>query len=259
MPAGLALLSLEGRRALVTGAGTGLGRQMALGLAEAGAALTICGRREQPLLESAELARQFGVEVTVSPADVTDESDLRRLIAFAGQVDILVNNAGLAPNQLWQTVTLNEWRSVMALNLDAPFRLIQLLAPTMMERGWGRIVNVSSIYGSFGGDPDRYPSGWDVPAYFASKHALNGVTRYLAPRLARHGVCINSLSPGAFESEQNEELLSDETRAAMVRNTPARRMGGMDDLKAAVVFLASPGSAFVTGQVLFVDGGWTTI
>ncbi len=259
MSTGLALLSLEGRRALVTGAGTGLGRQMALGLAEAGASLTICGRREQPLLESADLAGQFGVEVAVSPADVTDERDLRRLLERAGTVDILVNNAGLALNQVWQDVTLDEFRSVMALNLEAPFRLIQLLAPTMMERGWGRIINVSSIYGSLGGDPERYPPGWDVPAYFASKHALNGITRYLAPRLAPHGVCINSLSPGAFDSEQNRELLTDETRAAMLRSTPARRMGDVDDLKAAVVFLASPGAAFVTGQILFVDGGWTVV
>lgn len=259
MSKGLALLSLEGRRALVTGAGTGLGRQMALGLAEAGASLTICGRREQPLLESADLARQFGVDVAVSPADVTDEHDLRQLVECAGRVDILVNNAGLAPNQPWQEVTLKEWRSVMALNLEAPFRLIQLLAPKMIQLGWGRIINVSSIYGSVGGDPDRYPPGWDVPAYFASKHALNGVTRYLAPRLAPHGVCINSLSPGAFESEQNKELLTEETRAAMVRSTPMRRMGSVEDLKAAVVFLASPGAAFVTGQILFVDGGWTAI
>jgi gluconate 5-dehydrogenase len=232
---------------------------MALGLAEAGASLTICGRREQPLLDSADLARQFGVDVAVSPTDVTDESDLRQLMERAGTVDILVNNAGLAPNQPWQDVTLDEWRSVMALNLEAPFRLIQLLAPTMMERGWGRIINVSSIYGSLGGDPDRYPPGWDVPAYFASKHGLNGITRYLAPRLAPHGVCINSLSPGAFDSEQNRQLLTDETRAAMRRNTPARRMGDVNDLKAAVVFLASPGAAFVTGQILFVDGGWTVV
>src|SRR5205085_480820 len=125
------------------------------------------------------------------------------------------------------------------------------------ERRWGRIINVSSMYGSFGGDPDRYPPGWDVPSYFASKHALNGITHYLAPRLAPFGVCINSLSPGAFESEQNADLLSPEIRASMVRNTPARRMGSPDDLKAAAVFLASPGAAFVTGQTLFVDGGWT--
>lgn len=259
MSTGLALLSLEGRRALVTGAGTGLGRQMALGLAEAGASLTICGRREQPLLECAELARDFGVDVVVSPADVTDESDLQQLVGRAGTVDILVNNAGLAPNQPWLEVTRDEWRSVMALNLEAPFRLVQLLAPAMMERRWGRIINVASIYGSLGGDPDRYPPGWDVPAYFASKHALNGVTRYLAPRLAPHGVCINSLSPGAFDSEQNRGLLTEQTRAAMEQNTPARRMGDVDDLKAAVVFLASPGAAFVTGQILFVDGGWTVV
>jgi gluconate 5-dehydrogenase len=256
----LELLSLAGRRALITGAGSGLGRQMALGFAEAGSELVLCGRRRDPLEETAEQVRAHGVEALVVPADVTVEQDLQALVGAAGQVDILVNNAGLAPNQPWTEVSLEDWRDVMALNVDAPFRLCQLLVPGMIERGWGRVVNISSMYGSIGGDPDRYPPGWDVPSYFVSKHALNGLTHYLAPRLAPHGVCINSLSPGAFAgSEQNEDLLTPETLAAMLRNTPARRMGSQDDLKAAAVFLASPGAAFVTGQVLIVDGGWTVV
>lgn len=255
----LELLNLDGRRALVTGAGTGLGRQIALGYAEAGAELVICGRRRAPLEETAALAGELGADVRVVPTDVSDEEQVQALVAQAGEIDILVNNAGLAPNQPWMEVTVDAWREVMALNVEAPFRLTQLLAPPMIDRGWGRIVNVSSMYGSVGGDPDRYPAGWDVPSYFASKHALNGITRYLAPRLAPYGVCINSLSPGPFESEQNAEMLTEETRASMVRHTPARRMGGSEDLKAAAVFLGSPGAAFVTGQVLLVDGGWTVV
>ncbi len=255
----LSLLSLEGKCALVTGAGTGLGRQMALGLAEAGSDLVICGRRPAPLEDCAQQARKFGVEVRVVPADVTVEADLQNLLAQAGKVDILVNNAGagdlLKP---WAEITLEEWRSVMALNLDAPFRLCQLFAPPMMERRWGRIINISSIYGIVGGDPSRYPGlDWDVPAYFASKHGLNGITHYLAPRLAPYGVCINSLAPGMFATEQTESMLSRAVLDRLVDGTPMRRMGNFDDLKAAIVFLASPGSAFVTGQILVIDGGWT--
>jgi NAD(P)-dependent dehydrogenase (short-subunit alcohol dehydrogenase family) len=255
----LKLLSLDGLRALVTGAGTGLGKQMALGLAEAGASLVICGRRQVPLEETAAAARAFGVEVEVIPTDVTVETDVQALFDGAGHIDILVNNAGSGgPFRPWTDVTSEEWRSVLALNLDAPFRLIQLFAPQMMERRWGRIINISSIYGIVGADPSRYPGlGWDIPAYFASKFGLNGVTHYLAPRLAPFGVCINSLCPGMFASEQTEQMLSQAVVDRLIDGTPARRMGGCDDLKATVVYLASPGSAFVTGQNLVVDGGWT--
>lgn len=254
----LELLSLAGKTALVTGAGTGLGLQMALGLAEAGANLVVCGRRVAPLEDCATQARRFGVTVKVIPADVTVEADVQRLKAEAGQVDILVNNAGFGMQGKWTEVTLDEWREVMALNLDAPFRLIQLFAPPMMKQGWGRIINIASIYGSVSGDARRYPGlDWDVPSYFVSKHGLHGITHYLAPRLAPYGVCINSLSPGMFPSEQNEDKLTVEVKAALIDGTPMQRLGETDDLKAAVVFLASPGAKFMTGQDVIVDGGWT--
>ncbi len=259
---GLALLSLEGRRALVTGAGGGLGRQMALGLAEAGADLVICGRRAAALDTSARMIREeHGREVVTIAADITVEDDVQRIGALAGRVDILLNNAGIGPNQQWAEVTLAEWRTAFALNVDAQFRLIQLLAPPMMERGWGRIINVASVYGKMGGNPALYPGlDWDVPSYFASKHAVHGVTHYLAPRLAKHGVTINSLSPGGFAgSEQNEAsgMGSEEMLRVFHDAVPMGRMGGADDLKGAAVFLASPASAYVTGQDLVVDGGWT--
>lgn len=258
---GLALLSLQGRRALVTGGGGGLGRQMALGFAEAGADLVICGRRADALERSAELLRPFGGEVVTVAVDVTVEEDVLRLGEAAGAVDILLNNAGIGPNQRWQDVPLAEWRRAFSLNVDAQFRLIQLFAPGMMERGWGRIINVASVYGKMGGNPDLYPGlDWDVPSYFASKHAVHGVTHYLAPRLAKHGVTINSLSPGGFAgSEQNEAsgMGTDEMLRVFHAAVPAGRMGGPEDLKGAAVFLASPGSAYVTGQDLVVDGGWT--
>ncbi len=255
---GLKLLELEGRRALVTGAGSGLGRQMALALAEAGAELIICGRRVDALEESAAQIRQINPAVTVIPTDITDEPQVQALRERAGQVDILVNNAGIAKLGDWTQVSLEDWRALMATNVDAPFRLCQVFAPPMMERGWGRIVNVSSIYGKVGGDPSRYPGvAWDVPAYFTSKHALHGITHYLAPRLAPHGVCINSLSPGMFPSEQTYKVLGPQVVERLIDGTPMKRLGTDDDLKAAIVFMVSPGAKFFTGQDVVVDGGWT--
>ena len=129
----------------------------------------------------------------------------------------------------------------------------------MKRRGWGRIINVSSIYGSLAGDPSRYPGlDWDVPSYFASKHGLHGVTRYLAGLLAPHRVCVNTLSPGMFpNTDQNESMVSADLLERLIDGTPMKRVGDDEDLKAAVVFLASPGAKFVTGQDLVVDGGWS--
>jgi NAD(P)-dependent dehydrogenase (short-subunit alcohol dehydrogenase family) len=255
----LTSLSLEGLRALVTGAGTGLGLQFAQGLAEAGADLVICGRRPAPLEAAARELRQLGADVQVIQADVTNEPDLARLLAEAGRVDILVNNAGGGEIKPWRAVSRADWDRLMDVNVWAPFRLIQLFAPPMMERRWGRIINVSSIYGLVGGDPSRYPGvEWDNVPYFASKHGLQGLTHALAPRLAPYGVSVNSLCPGMFpNTENNAGLLSPELEAALIAGTPMRRVGDDLDLKAAVVFLASPGSKFMTGQSLVVDGGWT--
>ncbi|HEY7073194.1 MAG TPA: SDR family oxidoreductase [Acidimicrobiales bacterium] len=255
---GLHLLELGGLRALVTGAGTGLGRQVATGLAEAGADLVVCGRRQEPLEHCADEARRLGADVRVISADVTTEDGVEALRAGAGRVDILVNNAGTNRLQPWAEVSMEDWRALLALDLEAPFRLCQVFGPPMVERGWGRIINVVSVYGSVAGDPARYPGlAWDIPGYVVAKHGLHGLTRYLGARLAKHGVCVNSLSPGMFPTEGNRERLTPAVRDALVAGTPAERLGEDDDLKAAAVFLASPGARFVVGQNLVVDGGWT--
>jgi NAD(P)-dependent dehydrogenase (short-subunit alcohol dehydrogenase family) len=256
---GLALLSLEGKRALVTGGGVGLGHHMALGLAEAGADLVLVGRRREYLDNAATEARAFGREATVIPADITVESDLQAVLAGAGRIDILLNNAGIGLLRPWDTITRDEWKSVMDLNVDAMWRLCQLFAPPMLERGWGRIINISSVYGLISGDPKRYPAdlAWDNPAYVVSKHAVEGITHYLGTRFAARGVTVNSICPGMFPSEQPTLVLSGDWQKALVDNTPAARLGEFEDLKAAAVFLASPGASFVTGQSIVVDGGWT--
>jgi NAD(P)-dependent dehydrogenase (short-subunit alcohol dehydrogenase family) len=266
---GLRLLSLEGKRALVTGAGTGLGRSLARGLAEAGAEVVICGRRPEMLEETARFIRAEGGTAEIVVADVTGEDDVRRLQEAAGRIDILVNNAGIAPNDQWTTVSLDAWRAVLEVNLIAPFRLCQAFAPAMMERGWGRIVNIGSVYGGIAGKPFLYPPDWDPSSYFASKHGIHGITRYLSVRLAPHGVCINSLSPGGVITTDHEAKAAEgrtdawkEAEAERIAHfaqteVPAGRIGGEDDYTAPVVFLSSPGAKYITGQNVIVDGGWT--
>jgi NAD(P)-dependent dehydrogenase (short-subunit alcohol dehydrogenase family) len=255
---GLSALSLEGLRALVTGAGSGLGRQLALGLAEAGASVVLCGRRADAIEATAQLVSNRGGTARVLRADVTREEDVLRLAQEAGRIDILVNNAGVSRIQAWDSVSMEEWREVMALNVDAPFRLCQLFVPAMIERGWGRVINVGSVYGTQSGDPRNYPDmAWDLPGYVVSKHALVGMTRYLATTLANDGVCVNMISPGMFPTEGNERRLTTEIRSKLAEATPMRRLGTQDDLQAAAVFLASDGARFVTGQNVMVDGGWS--
>lgn len=258
---GLSILQLNGLNALVTGGGSGIGRQIALGFAEAGANLILVGRRLAPLEDTAERAKKFGVCSIVINCDITVEEDIKRIEENSGRVDILCNNAAAAPNAPWQTVSLAEWRSTFAINVDAMFRLCQIYAPKMMENRYGRIINISSVYGSMGGNPALYPGlDWDVASYFASKHAVHGITHYLAPRLAIHNVCINTLSPGGFgASDMNADsgMGTDEQLQAFKSVCPMQRVGGHQDIAAAAVFLGSPGASYTTGHDLKVDGGWS--
>ncbi|MEN3282251.1 MAG: hypothetical protein V7607_3391 [Solirubrobacteraceae bacterium] len=250
---------LTGRRALITGGGAGLGRQMTEALAEAGAEVVICGRRVEPLEEAVATLGAAGLPVSAIPADVTKTADLERLRDGAGQVDILVNNAGYSLRDPWETVGLDAWRQVMAINVEAPLRLAQLFVPAMVERGWGRVVNVASMYGSVTGDPSLYGQlGFHAASYVTAKHAVIGLTRYLATMVGPHGVTVNALSPGSFpDTPSNAAAGANDLSEGFAERTPVKRVGNDRDLRAAIVFLASPGSAFYMGQDLIVDGGWT--
>lgn len=251
-------LPLVGRTALVTGGGTGLGRGLARALGKAGARVVICGRRKEPLDAAVEEFTALGIEVLAIQADITKDDDLDHLAETLVQVDVLVNNAGYAIRTPWHSVSRDEWREVMEINLEAPLRLTQRVTPGMIERGWGRIVNIASVYGVVAPDPARYPGqDIDVASYVASKHGLIGLTRHLAVMLAEHGVTVNAISPGMFRTEANEALVTDEVHKALVAGTPAGRLGSDTDLESAAVFIASPSSAFITGHNLIVDGGWT--
>lgn len=251
---------LSGRRALVTGGGTGIGRQFAQSLAQVGADVIICGRRRGPVqLAAEEITELGGGIVTAITADVTSEADVQRLAAAAGPVDILVNNAGYGRIGPWTQVTPEGWREVMAVNVDAPFRLSQLLVPGMVERGWGRVVNVASVYGMLVGNPYMYNQfDWDSPAYVTSKHALIGLSKYLAVRTGGTGVTVNTISPGMFPlTEANREHSTTESLERLSQFTPEGRTGEVAELASALLFLTSPESTFVTGQNIVVDGGWT--
>jgi NAD(P)-dependent dehydrogenase (short-subunit alcohol dehydrogenase family) len=252
-------IDLSGRRALVTGGGTGIGRQFTESLAGAGAHVVICGRRAEPLEQAVAEITAAGGAATAVTADVSSEDDRHRLAAAAGPVDVLVNNAGYGKLGPWTEVTPQEWREVMAVNVDAPFRLAQLLVPGMIERGWGRVINISSVYGLVTGNPFFYPDfDWDSPAYVTSKHALIGLSKYLAVRTGDTGVTVNTISPGMFPfTEANAARISAESMRRLREFTPARRPGDIEDLASALLFLASPDSSFVTGQNIVVDGGWT--
>ncbi len=251
-------VDLSGRRALVTGGGTGIGQQLARTLALAGADVVICGRRPGPLAEAAAVIEALGGTVSAVEADVTSEDDLRRLAAI-GPVDILVNNAGYGRIGPWTEVTMDGWHDVLAVNLDAPFRLSQLFVPPMVERGWGRVVNIASVYGMVTGNPYMYPQfEWDNCAYVTSKHALLGLSKYLAVRTGGTGVTVNAISPGMFPfTEANRDRSPEESLNRLRQFTPEGRTGEVRELASALLFLVSPGSTFVTGQNIVVDGGWT--
>jgi NAD(P)-dependent dehydrogenase (short-subunit alcohol dehydrogenase family) len=251
-------LDLSGKHALITGGGTGLGRCMTEALAEAGARVTICGRREQPLKTVCAALAAAGRNARYVVADVTSDADRRRLRAETGEVDILLNNAALGERKPWLTVTIEEWRAIMQLNLEAPFALSQLFVPPMVAKKWGRLINVSSIYGLIVGDPALYGEwGVDLASYVASKHGLIGLTKHLAVTLGGTGVTVNALCPGMFPNTEQNAANATGLVAGLEARTPLKRVGNNDDLRAAIVYLASPGSSFYTGQSLVVDGGWT--
>lgn len=253
--------SLAGKRALVTGAGTGIGRELALGLAEAGCKVILIGRRERPLEVVAGEVRHLGGEASWYTCDVSSEEELRALETILATVEVLVNNAGVSDRQPWLDVTRDDWDQVVDLNLWGGFRLAQMTAPGMIKRKWGRIINIASLYAERAPDRERYPgvSSFDLPAYGASKAGMLALTRHLAVTLGAFGITVNAISPGMFRTERTDGLLTPEVAEALGARTPVRRLGAGEDLRGAVVFLASDGASFITGIDLVIDGGYSLV
>lgn len=254
------LFDLRGKTALVTGGAGRLGAQMVAALAEAGANVLIGGRRREACEDLAGRIRSLGVKSLGIEMDVTSPADIERAVVSAvegfGSLDILVNNAGGSRRALLDEATLEDWRAVIDLNLTGPFLCSQAAARVMISQRRGKIINIASIYGVVGVDQRLYEqSPQMVPGsvpYTASKGGLVNLTRDMAVYLAPHGIQVNAISPGGFRARQDPEFLK-----RYCERTPAGRMGGADDLKGAIVFLASAASDYVTGHNLMVDGGWT--
>jgi NAD(P)-dependent dehydrogenase (short-subunit alcohol dehydrogenase family) len=249
------LFNLEGRSAIVTGGGAGLGRYFAEALAEAGADVLLCARKpERCEATAAALRRDLGVKAVAMRCDVRDKEQVEAVVARArsefGSVDILVNNAGTSWGAPVVEHSLEGWQKVIDVNLTGVFLFAQAAGREMIAAGRGKIVNIASV-AAFGG---ARPELMDAIAYSASKGGVVSFTRDLAVKWARHGITVNAIAPGWFPTEMSEALL-ERSGATFLERIPLGRFGGPADLKGAVVFLASDASNFVTGQTLVVDGG----
>jgi len=256
MPGGVVILDsfrLDGRVALVTGSRRGLGRAAALALAEAGADLVLVDRGEAT--ETVARALALGRRVHAVHCDLSSvtPAELHRVVADAteslGAVDILVNNAGMIRRHPAADYPAEDWDEVLTVDLDAVFHLSQAAGRRMLDRGWGRIINIASMLSFQGG---RF-----VPAYAAAKHGVAGLTKAMANEWTARGVTVNAIAPGYMATDNTAALRADaEREASIVARIPAGRWGTPADLQGAVVFLASEAAAYVSGAVLPVDGGW---
>lgn len=245
------LVDLRGKVAVVTGASSGLGRRFAAVLAAAGATVVAAARRTE-LLD--ELAAEHPGAVA-HRCDVTDEADCAALIRRTddlGGVDILVNNAGWSQAQPALEQPLDAFRRTLEIDLTATFALSVLAARSMIPRGGGSIVNIASILGLVAAAPVKQA------AYCAAKGGVVNLTRHLACEWATEGVRVNAIAPGWFPSEMTGDMFTDERSMRWIsRNAPMRRAGHPRELDGALLLLAGPGGAYITGQTLAVDGGWT--
>ena len=245
---------LAGSRALVTGGGSGLGLAIARGLARAGAEVILNGRNVNKLAQAVRALAEDGVRASVAPFDVTDADRVATSIADIeqrlGPVDILVNNAAMNQRKNLEDFTPDEWRKLMAANLDGPFLVTRALLPAMKARRRGKIINICSLAADLG-RPNIVP-------YATSKGALRMLTRALAVEVASSNIQVNGISPGFFKTEMNAPLIADAEFSAWVsRRTPAGRWGEPPEIAGAAVFLASKAADYVTGHVLYVDGGFS--
>ncbi|MBB3158766.1 gluconate 5-dehydrogenase [Microbacterium proteolyticum] len=251
------LFDVSDRLALVTGSSRGLGRALALTLARGGARLIVHGRDaaavEQTRAEAEEVSGRPAQGVTF---DVTDasavESAVARLLSEVGTPDILVNNAGVQRRAPIHEFAVSDWDDIVAANLSGVFYVSRFVTPAMVDRGSGKVVNVASVQSRL--------ARQTIAPYSATKGGVAQLTAGMAADLARHGIQVNALSPGYFATDMNRALVDDpEFTRWLTQRTPAARWGDVDELRGALLFLASDASSFVSGQNIFVDGGMTAV
>ncbi|MFC4260289.1 SDR family NAD(P)-dependent oxidoreductase [Marinobacter lacisalsi] len=251
----MSLFDLGGNVSLITGAGRGIGRSIALGLAEAGSDLVLCSRSRDELEAVATEARGRGVRALVVTCDVTDPEQIAAAVASAirefGHIDVLINNAGLAIKKPAEDLPLEDWQTIINVNLTGVFLMAQAVGRHMLERGSGSIVNISSIAGKTGLTGSS--------AYCASKGGVDMLTRTLAVEWADRGVRVNALAPAYTETPLVKSITDVRADFAdrVVARTPMKRMAAPDEMVGTAIYLASRASSYVTGETVMVDGGWT--
>jgi NAD(P)-dependent dehydrogenase (short-subunit alcohol dehydrogenase family) len=253
LPAGLSRFDLTSKVALITGGGRGLGRTFATALASAGADVAVAGRTRSDLDATVAAVNACGRKSLCITADVTDPEQVESMLAATverfGHVDILVNNAGINIRKPVLEYGLEDWDAVMSLNLRGYFMVAKAVGRHMVERGYGRVINVTSILGAIG-LPNQ-------AAYASSKGAITQLTKVMAIEWARSGVTVNCIAPTYFETDLTRPLYQDPERKSFIEDrTPMGRWGQPEELAGAIIFLASDASGFITGQSLVVDGGW---
>ncbi len=253
MPGVQELFNLKGRVALVTGGNKGLGKAMAVGLAEAGADVVIASRHEEQLqAAAAEIQAACGGRVAYHVADVGKRDQLKSLARFAleemGRVDILINNAGMNVPQAIDEITDEVWDRMLEVNLTAAMVLTRELVPQMKQRRWGRIIHISSILGQVSKEKRN--------AYSATKAALLGLARASAIDLGPFNITVNCIAPGPFLTDMPMSLLSEEEKKAFAQRTALGRWAQPRELVGPVLLLCSDAGSYITGQTIFVDGGW---
>lgn len=250
MPTGL--FDLSGKTAVVAGGTSGIGRTLALGLADAGADVVVVGRREDLVNDAAAAIEGRGRRTLRMTADVTDRASLERVrdacVQAFGHVDILIAAAGVSARVSTLDMDDAEWRRVIDTNLTGTLHACQVFGAAMVARGSGRIVTVASL--------SSFVGFHQVAAYTASKAGVAGLTRALAVEWAPHGVTVNAIAPGVFVTDLNRQMLGSARGQEILMRTPMRRFGHIEELVGATIFLASDASSFVTGQLLVVDGGF---
>lgn len=243
------LFDLTGKVALITGASRGLGFAIAKGFSGQGATVVLNGRNPETLDKSAAELRATGGTVLISAFDVTDSEAIKAAVGDIGTIDILVNNAGIQHRQPLAELHEADWRRVIEANLTGPFLVAQAVAPGMVRRQSGKIINICSLANEIGRP--------NIAPYMAAKGGLKMLTKSMALEWAKDNVQVNGIGPGFFSTELNAALVDDEDFSRWVCNrTPAGRWGEPDELAGAAVFLASQASNFVNGQVIYVDGGF---
>ncbi len=241
------MFSLKDKKALITGASGGIGKELAKVLVEYDAEVCISGRNVEELNE---LKESLGDKCHIVPCDLSNKNEISELVSKSeevlGQIDILVNNAGITKDNIFLRMSEQEWEDVLNINLNSTFNILKLITKGMVKRKYGRIINISSIVGATGGAGQVN--------YAASKAGLIGLTKSLSQELATRNITVNCIAPGFIETPMTEKL-DDNRKDIIISSIPANRIGTPKDLSSAVIFLASQESSYITGQTIHINGG----